>query len=58
MEEEQDRILLSTLGVQSANPEDIERHIFDKVIFLSSTSLKLIVEIQINVVLFTSKFKL
>lgn len=29
MEEEQDRILLSTLGVQSANPEDIERHIFD-----------------------------
>jgi len=33
MEEEQDRILLSTLGVQSANPEDIERHIFDKVFF-------------------------
>ncbi|KAE9619385.1 hypothetical protein Lal_00047527 [Lupinus albus] len=30
MEEEQDRILLNTLGVKSANPEDIERHIIQK----------------------------
>lgn len=32
MEEEQDRILLSSLGVKSANPEDIERHVLEKVI--------------------------
>lgn len=30
MEEEEDRILLSTLGVKSANPEDIERDILEK----------------------------
>ncbi|WJX11944.1 hypothetical protein P8452_02490 [Trifolium repens] len=30
MEEEQDRILLTTLGVKSANPEDIERHVLQK----------------------------
>ncbi|KAJ4954603.1 hypothetical protein NE237_011386 [Protea cynaroides] len=30
-EEEEDRILLSSLGVTSANPEDIERHILTKV---------------------------
>nr|KYP74161.1 DNA repair protein rhp26 [Cajanus cajan] len=30
MEEEEDRILLSTLGVKSANPEDIERHVLEK----------------------------
>ncbi|KAL1329867.1 hypothetical protein HN51_047051 [Arachis hypogaea] len=30
MEEEQDRILLNSLGVKSANPEDIERHVLEK----------------------------
>lgn len=30
-EEEEDMVLLSTLGVTSANPEDIERDIFEKV---------------------------
>ncbi|CAA0815213.1 Protein CHROMATIN REMODELING 8 [Striga hermonthica] len=30
-EEEEDRVLLSTLGVTSANPEDIERDILEKV---------------------------
>ncbi|CAI8602813.1 unnamed protein product [Vicia faba] len=30
MEEEQDRILLTTLGVKSANPEDIERRVLEK----------------------------
>lgn len=32
MEEEQDRILLNALGVKSANPEDIERHVLEKVL--------------------------
>lgn len=32
-EEEEDRVLLSTLGVTSANPEDIERDILEKVVF-------------------------
>lgn len=31
MEEEEDRILLSSLGVKSANPEDIERDVLEKV---------------------------
>ncbi|PRQ25810.1 putative DNA helicase chromatin remodeling SNF2 family [Rosa chinensis] len=31
MEEDEDRILLSSLGVTSANPEDIERHILSEV---------------------------
>ncbi|XP_027364037.1 protein CHROMATIN REMODELING 8 isoform X2 [Abrus precatorius] len=31
MEEEEDRILLSRLGVKSANPEDIERDVLEKV---------------------------
>ncbi|RDX94043.1 Protein CHROMATIN REMODELING 8 [Mucuna pruriens] len=30
MEEEEDRILLSSLGVKSANPEDIERDVLEK----------------------------
>ncbi|KAJ1397844.1 SNF2-related, N-terminal domain [Sesbania bispinosa] len=30
MEEEQDRNLLTSLGVKSANPEDIERHVLEK----------------------------
>ncbi|KAK7267406.1 hypothetical protein RIF29_20080 [Crotalaria pallida] len=30
MEDEQDRILLNALGVKSANPEDIERHVIQK----------------------------
>ncbi|KAE9460643.1 hypothetical protein C3L33_07394, partial [Rhododendron williamsianum] len=30
-EEEEDRVLLSSLGVTSANPEDIERHVLAKV---------------------------
>ncbi|XP_061367472.1 protein CHROMATIN REMODELING 8 isoform X2 [Gastrolobium bilobum] len=30
MEEEQDRILLTSLGVKSANPEDIERDVLEK----------------------------
>lgn len=33
MEEDEDRILLSSLGVTSANPEDIERNILSHVIF-------------------------
>lgn len=33
-EEEEDRVLLSALGVTSANPEDIERHIIEKVVFV------------------------
>lgn len=33
-EEEEDRVLLTTLGVTSANPEDIERDILDKVVHL------------------------
>lgn len=33
-EEEEDRVLLSALGVTSANPEDIERDIIEKVEFL------------------------
>lgn len=36
MEEEEDRILLSSLGVTSANPEDIERDILAKVSALTS----------------------
>lgn len=32
MEEDEDRILLSGLGVTSANPEDIERNILSEVI--------------------------
>lgn len=32
-EEEEDRVLLNTLGVTSANPEDIERDILQKVAF-------------------------
>lgn len=31
MEEDEDRILLSSLGVTSANPEDIERNILSQV---------------------------
>lgn len=31
MEEDEDRVLLSSLGVTSANPEDIERNILSKV---------------------------
>lgn len=31
MEEDEDRILLSSLGVTSANPEDIERDILSEV---------------------------
>lgn len=31
MEEEEDAILLNSLGVTSANPEDIERNILEKV---------------------------
>ena len=44
-EEEEDRVLLNRLGVTSANPEDIERHIFGQVLiyydhlFLSCCSL-------------------
>lgn len=30
-EEEEDKILLSSLGVTSANPEDIERDVLDQV---------------------------
>lgn len=33
-EEEEDRVLLNALGVTSANPEDIERDIIEKVVFL------------------------
>lgn len=33
-EEEEDRILLSTLGVTSANPVDIERDLIKKVVFV------------------------
>lgn len=36
MEEEEDRILLSSLGVTSANPEDIERDVLAKVSALIS----------------------
>lgn len=32
MEEDEDRILLSSLGVTSANPADIEQTILDEVI--------------------------
>lgn len=35
MEEEEDRILLSSLGVKSANPEDIERDVLEKVYIIS-----------------------
>lgn len=31
MEEDEDRILLNSLGVTSANPEDIERNILSQV---------------------------
>lgn len=34
MEEDEDRFLLSSLGVTSANPEDIEQTILDEVILL------------------------
>lgn len=32
-EEEEDKILLSSLGVTSANPEDIERDVLDQVCY-------------------------
>ena len=32
MEEEEDRIFLNSLGVTSANPEDIERDLLEKVL--------------------------
>jgi len=35
MEEEEDRILLCSLGVKSANPEDIERDVLEKVYIIS-----------------------
>lgn len=35
MEEEEDRILLSSLGVTSANPEDIERDVIAAAVFAS-----------------------
>lgn len=35
-EEEEDRVLLSTLGVTSANHEDIERDILEKVTSLNN----------------------
>lgn len=38
-EEEEDRVLLSSLGVTSANPEDIERHILAKVATVYHTHL-------------------
>lgn len=41
MEEEQDRILLSSLGVKSANPEDIERVVLEKVAAVPASSLSL-----------------
>ena len=34
MEEDEDRVLLSSLGVTSANPEDIERDILSQVLIL------------------------
>lgn len=34
MEEEEDAILLNSLGVTSANPDDIERDILNKVTIL------------------------
>lgn len=40
-EEEEDRILLSALGVTSANPEDIERDIIEKVVFCTLYALLL-----------------
>ena len=36
MEEDEDRILLSSLGVTSANPEDIERGILSEVCEIKS----------------------
>lgn len=52
MEEEQDRILLTSLGVKSANPEDIERHVLEKVFFgltsLIMIHLKLILKFNLK----------
>lgn len=39
MEEEEDRFLLSSLGVTSANPADIEQTILDEVRFYTSVLL-------------------
>lgn len=36
MEEDEDKFLLSSLGVTSANPEDLEQTILDEVIFAHS----------------------
>lgn len=36
MEEDEDQFLLSSLGVTSANPEDLEQTILDEVIFAHS----------------------
>jgi len=41
MEEEEDAILLNSLGVTSANPVDIERDILDKVILVLLTLIRL-----------------
>lgn len=42
MEEDDDRFLLSSLGVTSANPADIEQTILDEVIFCSFVYLCLV----------------